>query len=106
MLRRRFLKRRLLRRCLGLRWVLPYLASLIRILLVLPTRSLRNHRPYRLHLAERREPLVDVHVRIVGGRALRRDAGVRPKAFVEQLADVARIILSRLAPASPCPGHS
>lgn len=94
MLRRWLLKRRLLCLCLRLRRVLPYLTSLIRVLLVLPTRSLRNHRPYRLHLAERREPLVDVHFGIVGGRALRRDTNIRPQAFVEQLAGVAWIILS------------
>lgn len=88
------LRWRLLRRCLRLRWVLPYLTSLIRVLLVLPTRSLRNDRPYRLHLAERREPLVDVHVGIVGGRALRGGASVRPQAFVEQLPGVVWIILS------------
>ena len=73
----------LLHRCLRPSWVAPYLTGLIRVLLVLPVRSLRNHRPYRLHRAERREPLIGVQVRIAGGLALRSETGVRPDAFVK-----------------------
>jgi hypothetical protein len=61
----------------------PYLTGLIRVLLGRPARSLRNHRPYRLHGAKRCEPLIGVHVGIGGSRVLRREPGLRPNAFVE-----------------------
>jgi hypothetical protein len=77
------LHRRLLRRCRRPIWVAPYLIDLIRVLLALPARSLRNRRPYRLHRAERREPLIGVQVGIAADRALRSETGVRPDAFVE-----------------------
>jgi hypothetical protein len=86
LLRRRLLGRRLLgrrllgRRLLGLR---RCLSGRIRTLLCLPTRSLRNHRLYRLHCAERREPLVGVGVGIACTRTLRRGVGLKPKICVE-----------------------
>lgn len=101
--KRRLSKRRLLRRWLRYRGLLRLgmrgkrlgrlgrlgrlrlggLADLIRALLRRPARSLRNHRPDRLHSAERREPLVSVDVRAVGGSTVRRRPSRRAIASVD-----------------------
>jgi hypothetical protein len=98
LLKRRLLRWQLLKRRLRLwrllRWRLRHLHWLRHCLCVLCLwvrclsvrclrRPLRNHRPYRLHGAERCEPLVGVHVRTGRIRALRRALGRRPDAFVE-----------------------
>jgi hypothetical protein len=48
-----------------------------------PARPLRNHRLYRLHSAERSEPLVGICVEVADSRAFRRKAGLRPKTFFD-----------------------
>jgi len=78
LLRRRLRHLRLLRRCLRVRCLS---ARCLRLRCV--RRPLRNHRPYRLHGAERREPLVGVHVRTGRIHAQPCALGRRPDAFVD-----------------------
>jgi len=87
-----WLRRGMLYRWLRPRPVPPYLAGLVRVLLRRPAWTLRDHWPYRLHGAERREPFVGVHVGIAS-RVFRRQTRLGPKAFVEQLAGTALVIL-------------